>query len=154
MIWTFVGGDNEVMQYYCPACFAPVERGVVHCPVCGVNIAEWEQGHTYTERLVHALRHPNPEARMSAIITLGNWGDAGAALPLAECALAHPLDVTQGLAVVKSIRRLPWGAEKQGPWRCCAGIPRALSAKQWKIRTKRTYRQQNPFATEEIGRQS
>ena len=100
------------MQYYCPACFAPVERDAVRCPACGVDIAAWEQSHTFTERLIHALRHPNPEARMSAIITLGNRGEAGAALPLAECALAYPHDVVQGLAVVESLRRLPDSPEK------------------------------------------
>ncbi|MGQ9667277.1 MAG: selenium-dependent molybdenum cofactor biosynthesis protein YqeB [Anaerolineae bacterium] len=103
-----------------------MERDAIHCPACGVDIAEWEQSHTYTERLVHALRHPNPEARMSAIITLGNRGDAGAALPLAECALAHPLDVTQGLAVVESIRRLPRGAEKQAALRLLRRHPSRL----------------------------
>ncbi len=101
------------MQYYCPACFAPVEREAVQCPACGVNIRDWEETHTYTERLIHALRHPNPEARMSAIISLGNRGDVKAAIPLAECALAHPLDIVQGMAIMESLCRLPWGQEKQ-----------------------------------------
>lgn len=100
------------MQYYCPACFAPVERDAVRCPACGIDIAEWEQSHTFTERLIHSLRHPNPEARMSAIITLGNRGEVGAALALAECALAYPYDVVQGLAIVESLRRLPDSPEK------------------------------------------
>jgi hypothetical protein len=100
------------MQFYCPACWARIHAQDVICPACGVEIPRWFQEHSYTERLIHALRHPNPEARMAAIISLGNRGEAVAAIPLATCALAHPRDVVQALAIVRSISQLPEGSEQ------------------------------------------
>jgi len=97
------------MQYFCPECFLPIPADACAqpCPRCGTVASEWEATHSYTERLIHALRHPNPEVRMGAILTLGNRGEARAALPLAQCALAHPTDVVQGLEIVRSLRKLP-----------------------------------------------
>ncbi|MEY2115110.1 MULTISPECIES: hypothetical protein [Rhodanobacter] len=43
---------------------------------------------------------------MMAIEALGRRGDPAAALPLARCALAHPVDVTQGLAIVRAVAKL------------------------------------------------
>ena len=62
------------MQYYCPACFAkmPFADRDKPCTVCETVAAEWAQTHSYTERLLHALTHPNSEVRMAAIISLGS----------------------------------------------------------------------------------
>ncbi len=49
---------------------------------------------------------------MAAIISLGNRGETVAAIPLATCALAHPRDVVQALAIVRSISQLPEGSEQ------------------------------------------
>ena len=48
---------------------------------------------------------------MGAILSLQNHGRAGAAVPLAECAMNWPIDVVQGMAVVEAIAKLPDGAE-------------------------------------------
>jgi HEAT repeat protein len=101
------------MHFYCPICFAELERLATICPVCGTDIPEWENRLTYTERLIQALQHPNPEARMGAIITLGNRREAAAALPLAHCAFAHPTDVVQNLAILKSMQQLPAGPQRR-----------------------------------------
>ncbi len=102
------------MQYYCPACFAEIsfaDRDKT-CTVCGTVAAEWERTHSYTERLFYALTHPLSEVRMAAIISLGNRREPLAAVPLAECALAHPIDVVQALEIVRSVRKLPVGPER------------------------------------------
>lgn len=102
------------MQYYCPACFVQVafaDRDKP-CSVCGTSASEWERTHTYKDRLMHALAHPNSEVRMAAIITLGNRREPQAAVPLAACALAHPIDVVQALEIVRSVRKLPTGPER------------------------------------------
>lgn len=100
------------MQYYCPACFAEIPRDTRVCPACSADLVAWEERHSFTQRLIHALGHPNPEARMAAIISLGYRGEAVAAIPLANCALAHPIDIVQALEIVASISRLPPGPER------------------------------------------
>lgn len=102
------------MQYYCPACFATVacaDRDQP-CVVCGTVAAAWERTHTYTERLIHALTHPLAEVRMGAIISLGKRREPLAAVPMAVCALAHPIDVVQALEIVRSVGKLPASPER------------------------------------------
>jgi hypothetical protein len=48
---------------------------------------------------------------MMAIMTLGNRREPAAAVPLAECAFDHPLDVVQGLEIVRSLEKLPPGRQ-------------------------------------------
>lgn len=99
--------------YYCPACFAEIQREVSICLTCGVDIQRWEEAHSsYGERLIHALKHPNLEARMGSIITLGNCKTIEAAIPLAECALAHPIDVWQDMEIIRALRKFPNSLEK------------------------------------------
>jgi hypothetical protein len=55
---------------------------------------------------MHALGHPLAEVRMSAIEALGRLAEPLAAGPLAQCALTHAQDVTQGMAVIRSLAAL------------------------------------------------
>ncbi len=43
---------------------------------------------------------------MRAIIALGLRGEAQAAEELAACALRHPIDMVEGLEIVRSLRRI------------------------------------------------
>lgn len=96
-------------QFYCPACFAEVSPDARVCPRCGADIVQAAGTEAdYLTRLVHALGHPVEQTRMGAIISLGANRDDRAAAPLAECALAWPLDVWQGIEIVRSLRQLPW----------------------------------------------
>jgi HEAT repeat protein len=61
---------------------------------------------SYTERLIHALSHPIAEVRMSAIISLGKLKEVKAAVPLAQCALVHPIDVIQGLEIIHALKQM------------------------------------------------
>lgn len=101
------------MQCYCPVCFAEIDPEEQHdpCRVCGAVPAVWQR-RPYTERLIHALRHPVSEVRMGAIISLGNRREPQAAVPLAECALAHPVDVVQALAIVEAIHNIQPSPER------------------------------------------
>jgi len=49
---------------------------------------------------------------MGAIITLGNQRDDRAAMPLAQCALRHPVDIVQSLEILRSLQKLPRGKER------------------------------------------
>ncbi len=99
-------------NHYCPLCFAEIPVGVELCPACGRNIEAWERQTPYYDRLIWALKNPHSEVRMGAILSLANQNHAEAAGPLAECAMSFPIDVIQGLAVIRAIEHLTDGPEK------------------------------------------
>ena len=89
----------------CPACFRVIALQAVRCPRCGADLAKLSQ-RDYAEKLILALEHPLDDVRMRAILALAWRRDAGAAQALVDCALRHPRDVVQALAVVGSLARL------------------------------------------------
>ncbi|MBE7565980.1 MULTISPECIES: HEAT repeat domain-containing protein [Acidithiobacillus] len=99
-------------HHYCPLCFAEIPIGVENCPACGRNIEAWERQTPYYDRLIWALKNPHSEVRMGAILSLANQNHAEAAGPLAECAMSYPVDVIQGLAVIRAIKNVPDSPEK------------------------------------------
>lgn len=100
------------LTYFCPCCFAVINAGEQRCPLCGTDFVE-EQARPYRERLIQALGHPLAEVRMVAITALGLRAEPVAAAALAACAMAAPVDVIQGLAVIESLRRMPAGNERK-----------------------------------------
>lgn len=100
-------------QHDCPSCFARIRHNDATCPHCQVQIERWIRTHTYLERLIHALKHPDSESRIASIIALGNHGDPLAALPLVACAMNFPADTTQNLEIMRAISRLPSSREKR-----------------------------------------
>lgn len=100
-------------QYCCPSCFQRIDHDSAICPRCQVDIEKWLRMRSYLELLIHDLKHPNPEARMGSIISLGNDGDPLAALPLAACALDYPADVVQNLEIMRALAKVPPSAEKR-----------------------------------------
>jgi HEAT repeat protein len=94
-----------VADQICPACFRliPAEAGV--CPACGADLVALS-ARDYREKLLAALQHPLDDVRMRAILVLGLRGESDAADALVECALRHPIDVVEGLAVVGTLTRL------------------------------------------------
>ncbi|OOG28845.1 hypothetical protein B1C78_00480 [Thioalkalivibrio denitrificans] len=88
---------------FCPACFAPLDQSAERCPVCGARMADLS-ARDYGEKLLHALEHPLADVRLRAILALGRCSVAGAADALVACALCHPVDVVEGLEVVRSLR--------------------------------------------------
>lgn len=97
-------------EMFCMECFSLIPGEARSCPACGRAIADSGQ-RSYQEKLVRALHHPLGEVRMRAILALGLLGNPGAAQPLAECALRHPIGIIEGLEVVASLQRLCCGPE-------------------------------------------
>lgn len=98
-------GRVEQQPRYCLECFALIPAEARICPHCGED-QERLRERDYRARLLHALRHPLSEVRMRAIIALGWQGEPDAASALVECALRHPVDVVEGLEIVKSLARI------------------------------------------------
>ncbi len=88
---------------YCPNCFTMIPVGVSVCPICSVVISDIS-GMDFSDKLLHALEHPLDDVRMRAIIALGLRGEEGTALPMAECALRHPMNIEEGLEVVERLK--------------------------------------------------
>ncbi len=75
------------------------------CPACGADLDRLS-ARDYRDKLLAALEHPLADVRMRVILALGLRGQADAADALATCALRHPVDVVEGLAVVQALQRL------------------------------------------------
>ncbi len=92
-------------EQMCPACYRVMPSGRTICPHCGIDLAALST-RDYRDKLMAALGHPLDDVRLRAIFILGLRGEAEAAEALAECALRHPVNVVEGLAVVSALPRL------------------------------------------------
>ncbi len=99
---------SESGQQYCGDCFALFARDDSRCPLCGAETAALTY-RDYQQKLVHALEHPLADVRMRAIIALGLRGELGAVDALVDCALRHPIDVVEGLEIVRSLESILGG---------------------------------------------
>ncbi len=95
--------------HYCTWCFAQIPAGTKVCPDCGTDLDAYARHTPYEDRVLHALHHPLSETRMAAILALGQMADARTADALADCALAHPNDVIQGIEILNSLHHMPAG---------------------------------------------
>jgi HEAT repeat protein len=56
------------MVHYCPVCWQEIPAGAERCPSCGAAVDETAD---YTDKLIAALRHPEPFTRRRAAYLLG-----------------------------------------------------------------------------------
>ena len=73
------------MTFYCPSCW--VERAGTEDkrPACGANLQDLGT-ESYEEKLIHALRHPEPTVPLRAAMILGKPRLKSAVIPLIEAA--------------------------------------------------------------------
>lgn len=83
------------MIFYCPGCWAEVPAGSEHCPACGRSLAEG--GEDFVDKLIIALRHPEPTRAALAIQILSEM----LAEPRAILPLIGLLDTTRDAYVLK-----------------------------------------------------
>lgn len=100
-----------MVHFFCPNCFDEIESDTEICELCRINVNEWMVQKSYLERLIHALNHPVAEVRMGSIISLGKLKEVKAAIPLAQCALKHPIDIVQGLEIVRALEAMDLESE-------------------------------------------
>lgn len=70
------------MIHYCPSCWAEIPD-VSKCPSCGADIQALAQ-EDYEEKLIRALRHPEPSTPVRAATILGELRSKAAVEPLVE----------------------------------------------------------------------
>jgi HEAT repeat protein len=70
--------------FYCPLCWREVSPSTTHCPGCQADIeavlTQWD----YVEKLIAALRHPEPTAPIRAAWILGERKERRAVEPLSR----------------------------------------------------------------------
>jgi hypothetical protein len=58
------------MTYFCPACWREVGAAAVKCPRCHSDLAALDH-RAFVDKLLAALRHPEPTTRQRAAFVLG-----------------------------------------------------------------------------------
>lgn len=92
-------------EQLCPVCYRSLPVEASTCPYCGADLSA-QTARSYRDKLVAALSHPLDDVRMRAILALGLRGQEDAVEALVDCALRHPIDVVEGLAVVGALAQL------------------------------------------------
>ncbi len=59
------------MTFFCPVCWQEVGARQHYCPSCGADIERYSQEVHYVEKLISALRHPEPQTVRRAAWILG-----------------------------------------------------------------------------------
>ena len=92
-----------MVHYYCPACWKELVEDLPQCPHCGAEIHEIWRSKSYSEKLILALKHPEPSAVMRAVWLLGQLGDCRAVEPLKRLLeTTHDVFVTRAVKVALS----------------------------------------------------
>ena len=86
------------MNYYCPSCWSEVGTASV-CPACGTELQSLS-GESYEDKLIRALRHPEPTVPIRVATILGELGSRTAVEPLIEVAVSGLDPYIQEAAVV------------------------------------------------------
>ena len=73
------------MHYYCPKCFSDFSEDEHICPVCGLDIHAFYDPKDYIDKLILALKHPEPSTPVRAAWLLGKIGEERAVEMLIEC---------------------------------------------------------------------
>ena len=71
------------MVFYCPHCWKELAGTRNCCPYCDQKISSWDEK-AFTEKLVQALSHPEPETLVRAVYILGEKRTTEAVGPLAR----------------------------------------------------------------------
>ena len=75
-----------MVTFYCPGCWHDFDEDLVCCPKCGLVISEFWNSKDYLEKLILALRHPEPTTPARAAWLLGKIRDWRAVAALIDAA--------------------------------------------------------------------
>jgi HEAT repeat protein len=71
------------MTYFCPECWKEIPSSSKQCPYCRADLTSIDRS-PYKDKLIRALRHPEPETRTRAVEILGQIKAREAVVPLRE----------------------------------------------------------------------
>jgi HEAT repeat protein len=98
------------LTYYCPSCWSEA-KNTSFCPSCGADLRQFSS-QSYEQKLIHALRHPEPTVPIRAATVLGMLRSRAAVEPLIDVALSSADPYIQEAAVtalgsIRDPRSLP-----------------------------------------------
>jgi HEAT repeat protein len=98
------------LTYYCPSCWNQVRNGS-DCASCGADLGQFAS-ESYEQKLIRALRHPEPTVPIRAATVLGMLGSQPAVEPLIDVALSSadpyiPETAVTALGNIRDPRALP-----------------------------------------------
>lgn len=95
---------NNAMTYYCVNCWHEIKKDVLTCPYCGFDLKQASEN-SFTDKLIKALNHPEPETPIRAANILGELKVKKALDPLL-LRLQHEKDPFIIEAVVNAILKI------------------------------------------------
>lgn len=114
--------------FFCPSCWQVVGEDQAKCPACGCDIAAHLASKSYTQRLVEALSHPEPETPVRAAYILGLRGDREA-VPALLALAEKTSDVYLAMTCLEALARIG-GSEALDGIRTFCGDRRILVARR------------------------
>jgi HEAT repeat protein len=93
------------VTYRCPTCWGEVSPRDRTCPYCGCDIDQQCEQSRYLDKLIRALRHPEPETPIRAAWILGKIGDREATSALIDAA-EHSSDLFIRKAAIDALGEL------------------------------------------------
>jgi HEAT repeat protein len=98
------------MMWVCPVCWQIFSSDQAHCPACGADLTALDQ-RSYTEKLIRALEHPDPETAMRAADVLARRGNADDTIPILTRALRRRWhEPYVAAAIVRALGRFPFAS--------------------------------------------
>ena len=95
-----------------------MDEASTRCPSCGCAIEAYLAGQSYTERLLAALNHPEPETPVRAAYILGMRGDQ-VAVPFLLTKAEETSDMYLALACLEALSRIGGEEAMQGVRHFC-----------------------------------
>lgn len=97
------------MKYFCPFCWREISAHEEACPQCGESIEAGSGERSYSEKLLAALRHPEPQTVRRAVWILGEQHRSDAVGPLLDL-LRSTADIYLAAAICEALGRIGEGA--------------------------------------------
>jgi HEAT repeat protein len=72
-------------RFYCPKCWRDFAEDHEICPECDFNIRKFYTSNDYFDKLIQALKSPEPTTPVRVAMVLGKIKDTRAVQPLIEC---------------------------------------------------------------------
>lgn len=116
------------MTFYCPKCWSEVAAEVASCPSCGALIQQVLAEQDYVDKLIAALKHPEPTTPIRAAWILGERKERRAVEPLSR--LVH--ECRDPFIVEAAVEALG----KIGDPRCVPALRIALAQGALRVREK------------------
>ena len=116
--------------FFCPSCWETLGEHQDPCPHCGCRIAEYLLTKSYTQRLIEALNHPEPETPVRAAYILGARGDEEA-VPFLVAKAGSTEDVYLAMTCLDALARIGGREAVEGIRRFCAD-PRVMVSQRVK----------------------